>query len=160
MIEFKDIISDEVIINSLEKEEIYEATPIQEKAIPLLLEGKDVIGQAQTGTGKTLAYSIPLVMSLKNNKKGKALVLCPTRELSCQVAEEIKKLIAKDSYYKIACIYGGESYEKQFRELAKNPNIIVGTPGRVIDMMERGHLKIDKIQSLIFFFLISYSYQA
>lgn len=150
MIEFKDIISDEVIINSLEKEEIYEATPIQEKAIPLLLEGKDVIGQAQTGTGKTLAYSIPLVMSLKNNKKGKALVLCPTRELSCQVAEEIKKLIAKDSYYKIACIYGGESYEKQFRELAKNPNIIVGTPGRIIDQMERGKLNFKNLTYLVF----------
>ena len=70
--------------------------------------------------------SIPLILSLRGNKNGKGLVLCPTRELSCQVSLEIKKLIGKDNFYRIATIYGGESYEKQFRELDKNPNIVVG----------------------------------
>lgn len=150
MTQFKDLINDKIILDALSKEGINEPTPIQEQSIPLLLEGKDVIGQAQTGTGKTLAYSIPLILSLRGNKNGKGLVLCPTRELSCQVSLEIKKLIGKDNFYRIATIYGGESYEKQFRELDKNPNIVVGTPGRIIDQMERGKLDFKNLSFLVF----------
>lgn len=150
MTQFNEIITDKVILDALLKEGINEPTPIQEQSIPLLLQGLDVIGQAQTGTGKTLAYSIPLILSLRKNKDGKCLVLCPTRELSCQVSVEIKKLIGRDKFFRIATIYGGESYEKQFKELDKNPNIIVGTPGRIIDQMERGKLSFNNLSFLVF----------
>ena len=138
------------IISALDKENILEPTPIQKESIPLFLEGYDLIGQAQTGTGKTFAYSIPLIENLnKDSKKVEALVLCPTRELSIQVSNEIKKLISNDKKIKTATIYGGESYEKQFRELNKNPQIVIGTPGRIIDMMDRKKLSFKDIKCLI-----------
>ena len=137
------------IISALDKENILEPTPIQKESIPLFLEGYDLIGQAQTGTGKTFAYSIPLIENLnKDSKKVEALVLCPTRELSIQVSNEIKKLISNDKKIKTATIYGGESYEKQFRELNKNPQIVIGTPGRIIDMMDRKKLSFKDIKWL------------
>ncbi len=138
------------IIKSLDKENIIEPTPIQEESIPLLLEGYDLIGQAKTGTGKTFAYSIPLLERIdKNSKNILALILCPTRELSIQVANEIKKLILNNKSIKIATIYGGQSYEKQFKDLKNNPQIIIGTPGRIIDMMDKKKLSFSNIKFLI-----------
>ncbi len=138
------------IIKSLDKENIIEPTPIQEESIPLLLEGYDLIGQAKTGTGKTFAYSIPLLERIdKNSKNILALILCPTRELSIQVANEIKKLISNNKSIKIATIYGGQSYEKQFKDLKNNPQIIIGTPGRIIDMMDKKKLSFSNIKFLI-----------
>ena len=137
-------------IEALENENIFEPTPIQEGSIPLFLEGYDLIGQAQTGTGKTFAYSIPLLERLdKDTKNVEALILCPTRELSIQVSNEIMKLIQKNKKIKIATIYGGQSYEKQFKDLKMNPQIVIGTPGRIIDMMEKKKLSFKNIKYLI-----------
>lgn len=150
MNEFKNLkISDEVL-DALNKIDILLPTPIQEQAIPLLLDGKDVIGQAQTGTGKTFAYSIPLIEAMDDNLKDiQALVLCPTRELSLQVSKEMDKLAKNLKKLRIVSIYGGESYEKQFKALRSNPQIIIGTPGRIIDQMNRGKLDFSKIKYLV-----------
>ena len=147
---FKDFNISNETIEALEKENIFEATPIQEGSIPLFLEGFDLIGQAQTGTGKTFAYSIPLLEKLdKNTKNVEALILCPTRELSIQVSNEINKLIINNKKIKYATIYGGQSYEKQFKDLKQNPQIVIGTPGRIIDMMEKKKLSFKNIKYLI-----------
>lgn len=150
MSDFKSLnISDEVV-NALLKLDITTPTPIQEASIPLLLEGKDVIGQAQTGTGKTFAYSIPLIENIDEDSKDvKALVLCPTRELSLQVSVEINKLASNLKKIRTATIYGGESYEKQFKELRCKPQIIIGTPGRIIDHMNKGKIDFSKISYLV-----------
>ena len=138
------------IIDCLNKENILVPTPIQEEAIPLLKEGFDCIGQAQTGTGKTFAYAIPLIEGIDpSDKEPKALVLTPTRELGIQVSNEIGKLLSNNKDIKYACIYGGESYDKQRIALSKKPQIIIGTPGRIIDQMERGNLKFNQIRYLV-----------
>ncbi len=138
------------IIDCLNKENILVPTPIQEKAIPILKEGFDCIGQAQTGTGKTFAYAIPLIEGIDpSDKDPKALVLTPTRELGIQVSNEIGKLLSNNKDIKYACIYGGESYDKQRIALSKKPQIIIGTPGRIIDQMERGNLKFNQIRYLV-----------
>lgn len=138
------------IIDCLNKENILVPTPIQEKAIPLLKEGFDCIGQAQTGTGKTFAYAIPLIEGIDPKEHDpKALVLTPTRELGIQVSNEIGKLLLSNKDIKYACIYGGESYDKQRIALSKKPQIIIGTPGRIIDQMERGNLKFNQIRYLV-----------
>ncbi len=138
------------IIDCLNKENILVPTPIQEEAIPLLKAGFDCIGQAQTGTGKTFAYAIPLIEGIDpKDHDPKALVLTPTRELGIQVSNEIGKLITNNKDIKYACIYGGESYDKQRIALSKKPQIIIGTPGRIIDQMERGNLKFNQIRYLV-----------
>ena len=138
------------IIDCLNKENILVPTPIQEEAIPLLKAGFDCIGQAQTGTGKTFAYAIPLIEGIDPKEHDpKALVLTPTRELGIQVSNEIGKLITNNKDIKYACIYGGESYDKQRIALSKKPQIIIGTPGRIIDQMERGNLKFNQIRYLV-----------
>ena len=147
---FNELIENKKIIESLEEMNIFEATPIQEASIPLLLNHFDVIGQAQTGTGKTFAYAIPLIENINDESKDiEALVLTPTRELSIQVAKEIEKLSKNIKKIKIATIYGGESYDIQFEALRKKPQVVIGTPGRIIDMMERGKLKFDSIKYLV-----------
>ena len=150
MKDFRSFYISNETIEALENENIFEPTPIQEGSIPLFLEGYDLIGQAQTGTGKTFAYSIPLLERLdKDTKNVEALILCPTRELSIQVSNEILKLIQKNKKIKIATIYGGQSYEKQFKDLKMNPQIVIGTPGRIIDMMEKKKLSFKNIKYLI-----------
>lgn len=150
MNEFEKLKISNAIIEALNKQEIYVPTPIQENSIPLLLEGNDVIGQAQTGTGKTFAYSIPLIERINENSKNvEALVLCPTRELSLQVSKEITKLTSGIKKLRVVTIYGGESYDKQFRELKKNPQIVIGTPGRIIDQMNKGNLSFKNIKYLV-----------
>src|SRR5690606_33342814 len=123
-------------------------TPIQALAIPKMIDGIDLIGQAQTGTGKTFAYGIPMIEKTDTSlKKTQGLILCPTRELTMQVYKEMIKLVKFYPSLKVTTIVGGESYDKQFRELAKHPHIIAATPGRIIDHINRGtvdlsHLKI------------------
>ena len=147
---FNELIENKKVIEALEEMNIFEATPIQEASIPLLLNHFDVIGQAQTGTGKTFAYAIPLIENINDESKDiEALVLTPTRELSIQVAKEIEKLSKNIKKIKIATIYGGESYDIQFEALRKKPQVVIGTPGRIIDMMERGKLKFDSIKYLV-----------
>ena len=146
MNEFINLNINESIVDALTQIDILKPTPIQEKSIPYLLEGKDVIGQAQTGTGKTFAYAIPLLEKLDfNSKRIQALVMCPTRELSLQVSKEIKKLASKISKIRVATIYGGESYEKQFKSLNQKPQVIIGTPGRIIDHLNRGTISFDTV---------------
>lgn len=126
-----------------------EATPIQASTIPPLLEGLDVIGQAQTGTGKTASFGIPLVQLINPSQKTiGGLVLTPTRELAIQVAEEITK-IGKYSRLKVLPIYGGQSIEWQIRSLHRPTQIVVGTPGRIIDHINRGTIKLDDVQMVI-----------
>nr|MDE6655824.1 DEAD/DEAH box helicase [Anaeroplasmataceae bacterium] len=144
-----DMNIDAAILSALKENNIEQPTPIQREAIPHLLEGKDVIGQAQTGTGKTFAYAIPLLERIdKKRRSVQALIMCPTRELSLQVCKEIEKL-AKYTNVTATTIYGGESYEKQFRAIAKKPHIIIGTPGRIIDHLHRGTLSFKEVSYLV-----------
>ncbi len=129
----------------------YEApTPIQAQTIPRLLEGKDVLGQAQTGTGKTAAFALPLVtrLDLKLNAP-QVLVLTPTRELAIQVAEAFQQYAKLIDGFRVLPIYGGQEYRTQIRGLSRGVHVIVGTPGRVMDHMRRGTLKLNTLQALV-----------
>ena len=121
-----------------------EPTPIQKGAIPTALEGKDIIGQAQTGTGKTAAFAIPILQLCKKGTHPSAIVLEPTRELAIQVSEEFNK-IGKFKGLSSVPIYGGQSIEHQLRALKKGVDIVIGTPGRVIDHIQRGTLNLDRV---------------
>jgi ATP-dependent RNA helicase DeaD len=126
------------------------ASPIQSEAIPSLLEGRDVIGQAQTGTGKTAAFGIPMVDKIiAFDKYVQGLVLCPTRELAVQVTEEIKKLAKYKKGVWVTTVYGGDSIERQIKSLKAGANIVVGTPGRVIDLIERRALKLENVKMAV-----------
>ncbi len=127
-----------------------EATPIQTKSIPYLLKGQDVIGQAQTGTGKTASFAIPILEKMDlNNKKIQALVVCPTRELAIQVAKEIRKLAKYLQGVKVLPIYGGQPIKRQIKSLKKGVNIVVGTPGRIMDHMRRRTLKVQNLKMVV-----------
>lgn len=127
-----------------------EASPIQAKAIPAMLEGKDIIGQAQTGTGKTAAFGIPLLEKIDlKNKKLQAIVLCPTRELAIQVAEEIRNLAKYMHAIKVLPIYGGQEIVKQIRSLKSGTQLIIGTPGRVMDHMRRKTVKMENVHTVV-----------
>jgi ATP-dependent RNA helicase DeaD len=127
-----------------------EATPIQSETIPLILEGKDVIGQAQTGTGKTVAFGIPILEKINpKSKKLQAVILCPTRELAIQVAEELKKLSKYKKDVAVLPIYGGQPIDRQIYSLKKGVQIIIGTPGRTIDHIQRGTLKLDNVKTVV-----------
>ncbi|GAB3888249.1 DEAD/DEAH box helicase [Spirosoma agri] len=125
-------------------------SPIQAEAIPPILAGRDVIGQAQTGTGKTAAFGIPALDLIDvQDRSVQALILCPTRELALQVAEEIKKLAKYKRGVRIEAIYGGDSIERQIRSLKSGVHIVIGTPGRVMDHMERNTLKLERVKMMI-----------
>ncbi len=126
-----------------------EPTPIQAKAIPLALEGRDLIGQAQTGTGKTAAFGIPLIQNIRpSEERIVALVMTPTRELAIQVAEEIGKL-SRFKGIRSLPIYGGQDIVKQIRALKKKPQIIIGTPGRLLDHINRKTIRLDDVRTVI-----------
>ena len=127
-----------------------EASPIQAKAIPVMRTGKDIIGQAQTGTGKTAAFGIPLLEKIDpKNKKLQAVVLCPTRELAIQVAEEIRSLAKYMHAIKVLPIYGGQEIVKQIRSLKSGTQLIIGTPGRVMDHMRRKTIKMEEVHTVV-----------
>ena len=125
-----------------------EPSPIQAACIPLILEGRDVIGQAQTGTGKTAAFGIPLVERVTPESRVQALVLTPTRELAIQVAGEFRK-IAKYKRVRTLPIYGGQSIGHQIRALQQGVQIVIGTPGRVLDHIRRGTLKLSNLHTVV-----------
>ncbi|GGJ04533.1 RNA helicase [Alicyclobacillus cellulosilyticus] len=125
-----------------------EPSPIQAACIPLILEGKDVIGQAQTGTGKTAAFGIPIVERVTTEPRVQALVLAPTRELAIQVAGEFRK-IAKYKRVRTLPIYGGQSIGHQIRALQQGVQVVIGTPGRVLDHIRRGTLKLQSVQTVV-----------
>lgn len=147
---FKKLGLSEEIIQVLKEKGFEEPSPIQKQTIPAILAGnKDIVGQAQTGTGKTAAFGLPMIELLpEKSKTVQALVLAPTRELAIQVAEEINSLKGKKKL-NIIPIYGGQSIELQLRSLRKGIDIVVGTPGRVIDHLKRKTLKIDSISYLV-----------
>ncbi|MDX1591802.1 MAG: DEAD/DEAH box helicase, partial [Balneolaceae bacterium] len=125
-------------------------TPIQERTIPLILSGKDMVGQAQTGTGKTAAFGIP-ALQMANTESGlpSILVLCPTRELAIQVTGELIKLAKHMNGVYTVPVYGGQPISRQLKALKRGAQIVVGTPGRVIDHLKRGTLKLDQLKMVI-----------
>ncbi|ODA28593.1 DEAD/DEAH box helicase [Planctopirus hydrillae] len=125
-------------------------TPIQARTIPLLIEGRDVLGMAQTGTGKTAAFAIPMLQAIDlSSSATQVLILAPTRELAMQVAEAFEKYAANLKGLRVAAIYGGQDYQLQFRQLNRGAHVIVGTPGRVMDHIRRGSLKLDSLKGLV-----------
>ncbi len=127
-----------------------EATPIQSLSIPHILEGKDVIGQAQTGTGKTCAFGIPAIEMISPETDGiQVLVLCPTRELAIQTSEELKNVSKHKKGIKVLPVYGGQPIDRQIMALKKRPQIIIGTPGRIMDHMRRNTLKLSNLRMVI-----------
>ncbi len=148
--EFKDLKLSKEIQKAITDMGFEEATPIQSYSIPYMLEGKDVIGQAQTGTGKTAAFGIAALERIDPQNKGvQAVILCPTRELAIQVSEELKKLSKYKRGIDILPVYGGQPIDRQIRALKKGVQIIIGTPGRVMDHMERRTLKMDGVKMIV-----------
>ena len=148
--EFKDLKLSKEIQKAITDMGFEEATPIQSYSIPYMLEGKDVIGQAQTGTGKTAAFGIAALERIDPQNKGvQAVILCPTRELAIQVSEELKKLSKYKRGIDILPVYGGQPIDRQIRALKKGVQIIIGTPGRVMDHMERRTLKLDGVKMIV-----------
>ena len=149
-LKFEELNVDEKILKAIGDMGFEEASPIQAKAIPVVLEGKDIVGQAQTGTGKTAAYGIPMLQSIDPKLKCvQAVVLCPTRELAIQVADEIRKLAKYMSSIKVLPVYGGQEIVRQIKSLKTGVQIVVGTPGRVMDHMRRKTVKFDKVKMVI-----------
>jgi len=148
--EFKKLWISEKTLNCLEKKWFQTPSPIQEKVIPLLLKwGINLIWQAATGTGKTAAFGVPLAEKITEHQNfTQSIILTPTRELAIQVADEIRSFL-ENKNINIVTIYGWQSYEIQLRELKKWADIIVWTPGRIIDHLDRGRIKLDKIQYMI-----------
>lgn len=149
MTTFRELNLSESILRAIADMGFEEATPIQEQAIPLALESKDLIGQAQTGTGKTAAFGLPLIERIDTESPDvQALIIAPTRELAVQVAEELNRL-AKYAGVQTLPIYGGQDIERQIRSLKKRPQIIAGTPGRLMDHMRRRTLKLERVTTVV-----------
>ncbi len=125
-------------------------TPIQEKTIPVMTEGRDVIAKAPTGTGKTCAFGIPLIECLDTSLTNvQAVIICPTRELCLQIADDLRQLIAFRPDVRIVAVYGGQPMQKQITALKKNPHIVVATPGRLLDHMERGNIWLGDVYTAV-----------
>ena len=149
-IRFDELQLDERILRAVTDMGFEAASPIQAQAIPVQMEGRDVVGQAQTGTGKTAAFGIPLLQKINpDSKKLQAIALCPTRELAIQVAEEIRRLSKYMHGIKVLPIYGGQDITRQIRGLKEGTQIVIGTPGRVMDHMRRKTIRCDHIHTVI-----------
>lgn len=149
-LKFEDLQLDERILRAVADMGFEETSPIQGQAIPLALEGEDIIGQAQTGTGKTAAFGIPLLERVDPKvKKLQAIVLCPTRELAIQVAEEVRRLAKYMHGIKVLPVYGGQEIVKQIRSLKDGTQVIIGTPGRVMDHMRRKTIRTEEVHTVV-----------
>ncbi|MEW5797813.1 MAG: DEAD/DEAH box helicase [Bacteroidota bacterium] len=149
-VQFKDLTFSQPLHQAIEEMGFVEATQIQSETIPLLLEGKDVIGQAQTGTGKTAAFGIPLLDKIEEGDTSlSSVILCPTRELAIQVANELKKIAKYKKHIHILPVYGGESIQYQIKDLKRHVQVIVGTPGRVMDHMDRKTLSFENVKTVV-----------
>ena len=137
------------LADALTKMNFNTPTPIQAQSIPHALEGKDILGSAQTGTGKTGAFGIPLIAHLLNNPRGTALVMTPTRELAVQVMAALKQMLVNSPQIKTAVLIGGEPMPKQFNQLKMRPRLIVGTPGRINDHLARGTVQLNEANFLV-----------
>lgn len=139
----------QTLVDTLTRMGYVTPTPVQEAALPPALEGKDILGSAQTGTGKTAAFGIPMMVKLMNNSRGSALILTPTRELATQVMSVLQKMQGRFGGIPTALLIGGESMGPQFIQLRNRPRIIVGTPGRINDHLERGTLMLHDATYLV-----------
>src|SRR5210317_234180 len=148
MKKFSDFNLTSPILNALKNLNLSEPTPIQLLSIPLAVEGRDLLGTAQTGTGKTFAFGIPLVNHLALNKESGALILTPTRELALQVLTALKSLTSKDNLLNAALLIGGDPIQKQLKQL-KNARLVVGTPGRMKDHLKRKSLNLKHFDFLV-----------
>lgn len=137
------------VLASLKKMNFKTPTPIQEQAIPVAMDGRDILGSAQTGTGKTAAFTIPMISRLIENDNCSALILLPTRELAGQVQEAVKNILGKNTDIRSALLIGGDSMVKQLQQLKRSPRIIVGTPGRINDHLIRRSLKLNSTGFLV-----------
>jgi len=147
---FKELALHKQLLKALDEVGYETPSPIQAQTIPLLLEGKDIIGQAQTGTGKTAAFALPILSNLNlKQKEPQVLVLAPTRELAIQVAEAFQKYARHLKGFHVLPVYGGQDYRGQIHALKRGVHVVVGTPGRVMDHMRRGTLKLDKLAALV-----------
>ena len=147
---FSDLDLPSTLLKSITELGYETPSPIQAECIPLLLNGQDVLGMAQTGTGKTAAFALPLLsrIDLKSNKP-QVLVLAPTRELAVQVAEAFQVYARHMPGFHVLPIYGGQSYTLQLKQLRRGPHVVVGTPGRIMDHLDRGTLKIDELKAMV-----------
>src|SRR5574344_426000 len=144
-LQIQDYLKDNIVRLKLET-----PTPIQEAAIPYLLEGYDLLGQAPTGTGKTFTYAIPMLNKIPNNSEEvHAMIITPTRELAMQSADEIRKLLYKKEGISVIPLFGGAPIQRQILALKRKPNVVVGTPGRLLDHLNRHTLKLDNIDTLV-----------
>lgn len=147
---FRQLQLSEPLLAALDRAGYEHPTPIQASAIPLLLEGRDLLGQAQTGAGKTAAFALPILQRIEMaNRRPQVLVLTPTRELAIQVAKAFEGYARELGSLRVAPIYGGQDYQAQFRLLDRGVHVIVGTPGRVMDHMRRGSIQFDALQCLV-----------
>ncbi|GAA0854206.1 DEAD/DEAH box helicase [Aliiglaciecola litoralis] len=147
---FKDLNLPDALLQAIEKVGYEKPSPIQAESIPLILAGHDILGQAQTGTGKTGAFALPMLANLDIDKDfTQLLVLAPTRELAIQVAEAFQVYASFSKKIRVLPIYGGQSYDNQIRQLKRGVQVVVGTPGRVIDHIKRGTLKLDQLRFLV-----------
>ena len=147
---FRDLGISEAGLTQLEQLEFTEPTQIQQDAIPVLLEGKDIVGQSQTGTGKTAAFALPALEIVDaDNKAVQALILTPTRELAQQVGQAIQDFSSREGGVHSLTVYGGQSIERQISRLRRGVQIVIGTPGRVIDLLERRELVLDQLKLAI-----------
>ena len=147
---FQDVALTKEVEKAISDMGFEEMTPIQAMTIPPILEGKDIVGQAQTGTGKTIAFAIPIIEAVKQrSKRTHAIVLCPTRELAIQVSEEIKRVAKYRKDIRVLPVYGGQPIDRQLRVLKEGAHIVIGTPGRTIDHINRGTLKLDSVKIVV-----------
>src|SRR5687768_16006336 len=147
---FSELGLSEPILKAVEKLGFEETSPIQSAAIPPMMAGKDIVGQSMTGSGKTAAFAIPAIERVADaDRKVQILVLTPTRELATQVAEEFARLSLFRPKVHAVPIYGGASYDRQFSELRKGPQIVIGTPGRVIDHIQRNTLDLSEVKMAV-----------
>jgi len=146
--DFKDIVKNEQILRAASELEWEEPTPVQEKVIPLAMEGRDLMAQAQTGSGKTGAFAIPIISRLQSSRKIECLVMVPTRELAVQVAGDFADL-SKYTQVRSLPIYGGQSINVQTDKIRKGVEVVVGTPGRIMDLMRRGELSFESVRFLV-----------
>ena len=147
---YEDAGIDSRILRAVKELGFEHMTPIQEQAIPLFMTGRDIIGQAQTGTGKTAAFGIPILQKINpENRSLQAVILCPTRELAMQAADELRKFAKYMNGIKVLPVYGGQEIYKQIKNLKTGVQIVVGTPGRVMDHMRRHTLKMDNVHTVV-----------
>lgn len=149
MINFDELGLPDIILDSLKRINFTNPTPIQEQAIPVALDGNDILGSAQTGTGKTAAFAIPMLVHLLNSDSSTALILLPTRELAQQVLDNVNTLLGSNAPIKSALLIGGDPMMKQLQQLKRNPRIIIGTPGRINDHLLRRSLKLSNCDFLV-----------